>query len=107
MRIVNVRNIWGTFMAVSVARSGRQERLATWRDGVKKGIRRSGAVLTGAALIVAALLGAAAMVNYRPSDPAFNAAAAGPVKNWLGSTGAYGSDLLLSLWGPPAALLLP
>jgi DNA segregation ATPase FtsK/SpoIIIE, S-DNA-T family len=107
VRIVNVRNIWGTFMAVSVARSGRQERLATWRDGVKKGIRRSGTLIGGATLIVAALLSAAALVNYRPSDPSFNTAAAGPVKNWLGSTGAYGSDLLLSLWGPPAALLLP
>ena len=107
MRIVNVRNIWGTFMAVSVARSGRQDRLATWRDGVKKGVKRSGTLLGGATLIVGALLSAAALVNYRPSDPAFNTSAAGPVKNWLGGTGAYGSDLLLSLWGPPAALLIP
>jgi S-DNA-T family DNA segregation ATPase FtsK/SpoIIIE len=107
MRIVNARNIWGTFMAVSVARSGQQERLGNWRDGVKKGVRRSGTLLGGATLIVGALLSAAALVNYRPSDPAFNTSAAGPVKNWLGSTGAYGSDLLLSLWGPPAALLIP
>jgi S-DNA-T family DNA segregation ATPase FtsK/SpoIIIE len=107
MRIVNARNIWGTFMAVSVARSGRQERLGNWRDGVKKGVRRSGTLLGGATLIVGALLSAVALVNYRPSDPAFNTSAAGPVKNWLGSMGAYGSDLLLSLWGPPAALLIP
>jgi S-DNA-T family DNA segregation ATPase FtsK/SpoIIIE len=107
MRIVNVRNIRGTFMAVSVARSGRQERLATWRDGVKKTVKRSGTLLGGATLVVGALLSAAALVNYRPSDPSFNTAAAGPVKNWLGSMGAYGSDLLLSLWGPTAALLIP
>ena len=107
MRIVEGRNIWGTFMAVSVARSGRQERRGGWRNGVKRGIKRSGAVVTGAILIVGGLLAAVALANYRPSDPAFNTAAAGPVQTWLGSGGAYGSDLLLSLWGPAAGLLVP
>ncbi|HEY0445058.1 MAG TPA: DNA translocase FtsK 4TM domain-containing protein [Allosphingosinicella sp.] len=94
-------------MAATVAGTGRQERLAQWRAGVKRGARRSTEVLLGGGLIGGALLLAAALVSYRPSDPSFNTAAAGPVKNWMGSAGAYGSDLLLSLFGPPAGLLLP
>jgi S-DNA-T family DNA segregation ATPase FtsK/SpoIIIE len=58
-------------------------------------------------LIASALLLLAALVSYRPSDPALNTAAAGPVANWLGPAGAFASDLLLSLWGPLAGLLLP
>jgi S-DNA-T family DNA segregation ATPase FtsK/SpoIIIE len=47
------------------------------------------------------------MVSYEPTDPSLNTAAAGPVTNWMGAPGAFASDLLLSLMGPPAALLLP
>src|SRR3546814_14467576 len=58
-------------------------------------------------MIAATFLLGLALVSYRPSDPALNTAAAGPVGNWAGPAGAYGSDLMLSLWGPPAGLLLP
>jgi S-DNA-T family DNA segregation ATPase FtsK/SpoIIIE len=64
-------------------------------------------MLYGAALIVGTLLLIAALASYRPSDPAFNTAAAGPVLNWLSTPGAYSADLLLSLFGPPIGLLLP
>ncbi len=94
-------------MAASVAGNGRQERLEQWRAGIKRGATRSTQILLGSGLIVGALLLAAGLVSYRPSDPSFNTAAAGPVRNWMGSAGAYGSDLLLSLFGPPAGLLLP
>jgi S-DNA-T family DNA segregation ATPase FtsK/SpoIIIE len=94
-------------MATRAASSGRQQRLAQWRDGVKRGAKRSGSYLGGLALIAAAAMLAVAMASYRPSDPAFNTSAAGPVNNWMGGPGALASDLALSLWGPPAALLLP
>jgi S-DNA-T family DNA segregation ATPase FtsK/SpoIIIE len=64
-------------------------------------------VLTGAGLVVAALLILAALATYQPSDPSLNTAAAGPVLNWLAAPGAYAADFLLSLLGPPIALLAP
>ncbi|HEY9553942.1 DNA translocase FtsK 4TM domain-containing protein [Allosphingosinicella sp.] len=93
-------------MATSATR-GRPGRLAQWQDGLKRGARRSTTLIGGLTLIAATLLLGLALVSYRPSDPALNTAAAGPVGNWAGPAGAYGSDLMLSLWGPPAGLLLP
>ena len=43
------RNIWGTGMAASAAQSARQLRLAQWRTGMKRGMRRSWALLIGGA----------------------------------------------------------
>lgn len=64
-------------------------------------------MLGGLVLVAATFLLALALVSYRPSDPALNTSAAGPVGNWLGAPGAFASDLLLSLWGPTAGLVLP
>jgi len=91
----------------TVAQGARQERLAQWRSGVKQGMRRSGALLLGGAMGALALLLALALVSYHPTDPSLNTAAAGPVKNWIGAPGAWAADLLLSLFGPAAVLLLP
>jgi S-DNA-T family DNA segregation ATPase FtsK/SpoIIIE len=93
-------------MASTVAQGARQEKLAQWRAGMKRSLQRTWALLGGGALVLAALLTFVALVNYRPSDPSLNTAAAGPVNNWLGAPGAWIADLLLSLWGPPAGLLL-
>jgi len=70
-------------------------------------MRRSWALLIGGALGAAALLVLLALVSYRPTDPSLNTAAAGPIRNWIGAPGAWSADLLLSLFGPPAVLLLP
>ncbi|HEX8401539.1 MAG TPA: DNA translocase FtsK 4TM domain-containing protein [Allosphingosinicella sp.] len=94
-------------MATRVAVTGRETRLAEWRDGVKRGAKRSGTLLGGAVLVVLGLVTLVALASYRPSDPSFNTAAAGPVNNWMGWFGAYGSDLLLGLWGPGSGLLVP
>jgi S-DNA-T family DNA segregation ATPase FtsK/SpoIIIE len=91
----------------TVAGVGRQERVAEWRSGVKKGVRRSGAIVLGSAIVLAAILLLVALVSYRPTDPSLNTAAAGPIDNWMGAPGAFAADLLLSLFGPPAGLLLP
>src|SRR5688500_3872029 len=94
-------------MAASAAQSARQLKLAQWRTGMKRGMRRSWALLIGGAIGAAALLMLLALVSYRWTDPSLNTAAAGPVRNWVGAPGAWTADLLLSLFGPPAVLLLP
>src|SRR5687768_7565088 len=82
-------------------------RLTRWREGARRAASRSGSLLAGLALSAVSLFALAALVSYRPSDPAINTEAAGPIRNWMGGAGAWTSDLLLMLMGPPAALLLP
>src|SRR4051812_31479548 len=94
-------------MAATIAREARPERLAQWRSGVKKSVRRTWAMLMGGAMGAAALLAALALASYHPTDPSLNTAAAGPVPNWIGAAGAWTADLLLSLWGVATILLLP
>ena len=78
-----------------------------WRDAVKRGAVRSGALAGAITIAVGVLIVAVALVSYRPSDPAMNTAAGGPANNWIGAPGAWMSDILLWLAGPPVALLLP
>jgi DNA segregation ATPase FtsK/SpoIIIE, S-DNA-T family len=94
-------------VATKAAGTSRDGRLAGWRDGVKRALRRFWLMLSGAALVVTGILAAIALATYEPTDPSFSTAAAGPALNWMGGTGAYAADLLLMLWGPAAALLIP
>jgi S-DNA-T family DNA segregation ATPase FtsK/SpoIIIE len=91
----------------TVAAGARQDKLAQWRSGMRKGMRRTARLLLGGGLGALALLLLLALVSYKPTDPSLDTAAAGPVGNWIGAPGAYAADLLLALFGPPAALLLP
>ncbi|HEY0311817.1 MAG TPA: DNA translocase FtsK 4TM domain-containing protein [Allosphingosinicella sp.] len=91
----------------TVAAGARQDKLAQWRTGMRKGMQRTGRLLLGGALGALALLLFLALVSYKPTDPSLDTAAAGPVGNWIGRPGAYASDLLLALFGPPSLLLLP
>ena len=93
-------------MAATAAQGARQVKLAQWRSGMKQGVRRTWALLIGAGVGALALLILLALVSYRTTDPSPNTAAAGPVLNWLGVPGAWISDVLLSLFGPPAGLIL-
>ena len=68
---------------------------------------RSKSFFGGLALVAVSLFALVALVSYRASDPSLNTQAAGPVRNWMGAPGAWLSDFLLMLMGPPAALLLP
>jgi DNA segregation ATPase FtsK/SpoIIIE, S-DNA-T family len=94
-------------VATKAAGTSRDGRLAGWRDGVKRALRRFWLMLSGAALVVTGILAAITLATYEPTDPSFSTAAAGPALNWMGGTGAYAADLLLMLWGPAAALLIP
>ncbi len=78
-----------------------------WRETVRHGARRSGALI-GAMTIVgitAALAGC--LISYQPGDPSLSTAAAGPAHNLLGTPGAIVADSLLALLGWPVVLLLP
>ncbi|UIJ45892.1 DNA translocase FtsK 4TM domain-containing protein [Sphingomonas cannabina] len=78
-----------------------------WRDTMKAGARRSGAMIGALALLVALVLLALALGSYHPGDPSLNTAAGGPVRNLIGAPGAMIADLMLALAGPPVALMLP
>src|SRR5256885_910180 len=101
----------GTFgaheMAVATAQRESPGRLAHWREGIRRLVRRSWSFFGGLALSALAIFALVAMITYHPSDPSLNTDAAGPVRNWMGSPGAWTSDFLLMLLGPPAGLLLP
>lgn len=79
-----------------------------WRETVKAGAVRSGALATAIVLFVGTVLMALALASYRPGDSALNtAAAAGVTGNLLGAPGAWFADLALTTFGPAVALLLP
>jgi S-DNA-T family DNA segregation ATPase FtsK/SpoIIIE len=61
----------------------------------------------GALLLALALGLAVALLTHRPTDPSWSTAAGGPPDNWLGTAGAYASDLLLLMLGLGCVLLLP
>jgi S-DNA-T family DNA segregation ATPase FtsK/SpoIIIE len=78
-----------------------------WRESIRRGARRSGALAGAVALLVGTILLALALVSYRPSDPSMNTAAAGPARNLIGAPGAWTSDFLLWVFGPAIGLLIP
>ncbi|KZE13472.1 MULTISPECIES: DNA translocase FtsK [Sphingomonas] len=78
-----------------------------WRDAMKAGAKRSGAMIGATLLFVAMIVIAVALASYSPADPSFSTAAGGPVANKLGSGGAMLADLLLTLFGVAVAMLLP
>ncbi|WP_240913925.1 DNA translocase FtsK 4TM domain-containing protein [Sphingomonas sp. HDW15A] len=65
-------------------------------------MRVAGTILAGASIALA--LG---LATHDAVDPSFSTAAGGPPVNWVGSFGAYSSDLLLMLFGPAAVVILP
>lgn len=78
-----------------------------WRDTMRAGARRSGALFAAMAIVL--LTGALllAIASYHPEDPSWNTAAGGPARNLLGGAGAWAADLLLALGGLPVVLLAP
>jgi len=80
---------------------------ALWRETVKAGAVRSGALIAAIALFVGTLLMTLALASYHPSDPALNTASGGDPANLVGPPGAWFADIALTLFGPAVALLLP
>ncbi len=80
---------------------------ALWRETVKAGAVRSGALIAAIALFVGTLLMALALASYHPSDAALNTASGAYPDNLVGPPGAWFADIALTLFGPAVALLLP
>ncbi|RST32068.1 DNA translocase FtsK [Sphingomonas ginkgonis] len=78
-----------------------------WRERLSDSLRQFAIRVWGAVLLALSIAGAVALATHSTVDPSFSTAAGGPPLNWLGSPGAYASDLLLLLFGPGAALFLP
>ncbi|MFD1952484.1 DNA translocase FtsK 4TM domain-containing protein [Sphingomonas arantia] len=78
-----------------------------WRTQAKAAAVRSGTMACAAALLALTLALGFAMASYHGSDPSLNTAADGPVQNVLGTPGAWTADILFTLFGLPALLLVP
>ena len=78
-----------------------------WRETVRYGARRSGAMIAAMLLGAIAVALALALASYRPGDPSLSTAAGGPAANLLGLPGAVVADAALALFGWPVALLVP
>ena len=80
---------------------------ALWRETVKAGAVRGGALIASVAVAIATLLMTLALASYHASDTALNTASGGAISNLMGAPGAWFADIALSLFGPVVALLLP
>ncbi|NIJ07397.1 S-DNA-T family DNA segregation ATPase FtsK/SpoIIIE [Sphingomonas vulcanisoli] len=78
-----------------------------WRARAGAFGRRGGAMAGALAILALVLLLGFALASYHPVDPALNTAAGGPPANVLGTAGAWIADLLFTLFGVAALLLLP
>lgn len=78
-----------------------------WRDTMKAGAKRSGALIGAIALFVLTLAAVVALGTYSGADPSLNTAVGGPATNLLGTPGAYFADLLLAIGGPCVVFLVP
>ena len=78
-----------------------------WRDRLRESLRRLVRRAFGTVLIALSLAGAVALASHSSTDPSFTTAAGGPPDYWVGSFGAYASDLAFLLLGIGSVLLLP
>ena len=94
-------------MATVAARAPKRELAPDWREALANAVRRFAVRAWGAMLLLLSLAAAVALATHNPTDPSLSTAAGGQPTNWLGSPGAYFSDLLLLLFGIGSALFVP
>ncbi len=92
--------------AKGASANGRGAKGNDWRDVMRQTLARSGTLIGAVLLGLATLALALALVTHHPSDPSASTSAGGPAQNMLGGLGAWVSDLLLQLWGPPIGFLI-
>ncbi len=82
-------------------------RTPEWQAMLRRGLIRIGTLAGAVALYALALFLFLALLSYKVSDGALNTAAGSTVGNLMGSAGAWTADLLYTIAGAPALLLLP
>ena len=80
---------------------------SSWRDNMKLGARRSGALIGGILLFLGVLMLALALASYHAQDPSLNTASGGAARNLMGPFGAWLADMLFSVFGVSVYLLIP
>jgi S-DNA-T family DNA segregation ATPase FtsK/SpoIIIE len=93
--------------AAARTRADRRELEPDWRDRLGDAVRVLMFRLAGVTALAFSLALAVSLLTHQRTDPSWSTAAGGPAQNWLGLPGAYGSDLLLLLFGPGGVVLLP
>jgi S-DNA-T family DNA segregation ATPase FtsK/SpoIIIE len=78
-----------------------------WRETMKAGAARSGALIGAIAIMIGAILMLIALATYHSGDPSLNTASGGPAQNWLGEPGAWLADICFLLFGPAILLVVP
>jgi len=94
-------------MATVAARASKRDLAPDWRDALRDAMRRVFVRTVGVLLVGVAMAFALALASHSANDPSLSTAAGGPPANWLGSVGAYASDLLLLFFGLGSILFLP
>jgi len=94
-------------MATAAERARKRDLGPDWREKLRDSVRLLAVRTIGTLLVAASLAMGVALATHDAIDPSFSTAAGGPPVNWVGSLGAYSSDLLLMLFGPAAVLFLP
>ena len=79
---------------------------SSWSDDLRDLIRRRVSQSGGIALIALSGLIAVALATWSVQDPSLSYATDGPVRNYLGTPGAVGADLLMQLFGLAATVLV-
>ena len=78
-----------------------------WRETVRAGAVRSGALVGALLLFFATALAVLALASFDGRDAALDTAAGEVAHNLVGAPGAWFADLVLLLFGPAVALMLP
>ena len=94
-------------MATAAERARKRDLGPDWREKLRDSVRLFAMRTVGTLLVAGSLALGVALATHDSTDPSFSTAAGGPPANWVGTAGAYASDLLLMLFGPAAVLLLP
>jgi S-DNA-T family DNA segregation ATPase FtsK/SpoIIIE len=94
-------------MATAAERARKRDLGPDWREKLRESVRLFAVRTIGTLLVAASLALGVALATHDSTDPSLSTAAGGPPVNWVGSAGAYASDLLLMLFGPAAVLFLP
>src|SRR5215212_4464035 len=80
--------------------------LSSWSDDLHDLIRRRVSESGGIALITLSALITISLATWSVQDPSLSHATDGPVRNFLGTPGAVGADLLMQLFGLASTVLV-